>query len=101
MPNPKSKIQNLIPFLAAATSGIMLVACFPKLHLPGLVWVASLPLLWALARETRLKRAFLLGYVCGLFFFAGSCYWFIIVMEFYGHLFALAVRPNADSFRPD
>jgi apolipoprotein N-acyltransferase len=86
VPNPKSKIQNLIPFLAAATSGIMLVACFPKLHLPGLVWVASLPLLWALARETRLKRAFLLGYVCGLFFFAGSCYWFIIVMEFYGHL---------------
>ena len=86
MTNPNSKFQNLRPFLAAALSGIMLVVCFPKVHLPGLVWVASLPLLLVLARETRLKHAFLLGYVCGAFFFAGSCYWFITVMEFYGHL---------------
>ncbi len=86
MPNPKPKTQNLKPFLAAALSGIMLVLCFPKAHLPGLVWVAPLPLIWALAHETRLKRAFLLGYVCGAFFFAGSCYWFVTVMEFYGHL---------------
>ena len=64
----------------------MLFACFPKIHLPGLVWVASLPLLWAVADEKRLKHAFLLGYVCGAFFFAGSCYWFTTVMEFYGHL---------------
>ena len=92
MPNRKSTIQNLNPFLAAALSGILLVTCFPKIHLPGLVWVASLPLLWALANETRLKRAFLLGYVCGAFFFAGSCYWFVTVTEFYGHLApALAV----------
>ena len=70
----------------------MLVACFPKIHLRGLVWVACLPLLAALAREKGLKRAFLLGYVCGAVFFAGSCYWFITVMEFYGHLApALAV----------
>jgi len=90
--NPKSKTQNLKSLLAAALSGIILVACFPKIHLPGLVWVASLPLLWALAGEKRLKYAFLLGYVCGAFFFAGSCYWFTTVMEFYGHLApALAV----------
>jgi apolipoprotein N-acyltransferase len=64
----------------------MLVACFPKMHWRGLVWVACLPLLVALAGEKRLKHAFLLGYVCGAFFFAGSCYWFTTVMEFYGHL---------------
>ena len=83
------------PFLrivAAALSGIMLVACFPKIHLPGLVWVAPAPLLWALVGETRLKRAFLLGYICGAFFFAGSCYWFVTVTVSYGHLApALAV----------
>ena len=73
-------------FAACALSGLMLVACFPKIHLHGLVWVACLPLLAALAGEKRLKRAFLLGYVCGAVFFAGSCYWFITVMEFYGHL---------------
>lgn len=65
--NPKSKIQNLESFLAAALSGIMLVMCFPKIHLPGLVWVACMPVLAVLAGEKRLKRAFLLGYVCGAF----------------------------------
>ncbi len=92
MANPKSKIQNLKSFIAAALSGILLVACFPRIHLRGLVWIACVPLLLALARETRLRRSFLLGYVGGIFFFAGSCYWFVVVMEFYGHLApALAV----------
>jgi apolipoprotein N-acyltransferase len=91
--NPIFEIQNLkSPWAACALSGILLVACFPKIHLPGLVWVACLPLLVVLAGEKRLMRAFLLAYVCGAFFFAGSCYWFVIVMEFYGHLApALAV----------
>src|SRR5271157_2047551 len=79
-------------FVACALSGLLLVACFPKIHLRGLVWVACLPLLAVLAGEKRLKRAFLMAYVCGAFFFAGSCYWFVIVMQFYGHLSpALAV----------
>ena len=86
------EFRDFLPWAAAALSGLLLVACFPKIHLRGLVWVACLPLLVALAGEKRLKRAFLLGYVCGAFFFAGSCYWFMTVMEFYGHLApALAV----------
>ena len=95
-PSPRSALNLLektsTRFIAAALSGLMLVACFPKIHLPGLVWVACLPLLAALAVEKRLKHAFLLGYVSGMFFFAGSCYWFTTVMELYGHLApALAV----------
>jgi apolipoprotein N-acyltransferase len=86
------RFSVFLPFAAAALSGLLLVACFPKIHWRGLVWVACLPMLAALASEKRLKHAFLLGYVCGAFFFFGSCYWFIIVMEFYGHLApALAV----------
>jgi apolipoprotein N-acyltransferase len=86
------RISAFLPFAAAALSGLLLVACFPKIHLRGLVWVACLPMLAALAGEKRLKRAFLLGYVCGAVFFTGSCYWFTTVMEFYGHLApALAV----------
>jgi apolipoprotein N-acyltransferase len=78
--------EHILPWAACVLSGLLLVACFPKIHLPGLVWVACFPMLAALACEQRLKRAFLLGYVCGAVFFAGSCYWFVIVMEFYGHL---------------
>ena len=84
--------KTLTRFAAAALSGLLLVACFPKIHCPGLVWVACLPLLAALANEKRLRQAFLLGYVCGAFFFTGTCYWFTTVMELYGHLApALAV----------
>jgi apolipoprotein N-acyltransferase len=34
--------------------------------------------------ERRLGRAFLLGYTTGAIFLAGSCYWFMDVMEHYG-----------------
>ena len=71
---------------ACALSGLLLWACFPKIQIPGLVWVACLPGLAALATERRLKRAFLLGYLCGAIFLAGSCYWFVSVMEIYGRL---------------
>jgi apolipoprotein N-acyltransferase len=71
---------------ACALSGLLLWACFPKIQIPGLVWVACLPGLAALATERRLKRAFLLGYLCGAIFLAGSCYWFVCVMEIYGRL---------------
>ena len=78
--------RSILPWAACALSGFLLVACFPKIHFRGLVWVACFPMLAALACEKQLKRAFLLGYVCGAIFFAGSCSWFVIVMEFYGHL---------------
>jgi apolipoprotein N-acyltransferase len=76
----------LIRWAACALSGLLLVACFPGIHLRGLVWVACLPMLAALTKERRLKRAFLLGCLCGAIFFAGSCYWFVSVMEVYGRL---------------
>jgi apolipoprotein N-acyltransferase len=87
-----SGLRSLLPWVAAALSGILLAACFPKFHLPGLVWIACLPVLAVLVNEKSLKRAFLLGYLCGAAFFAGGCYWFTTVMESYGHLApALAV----------
>jgi apolipoprotein N-acyltransferase len=73
-------------YAASALSGISLVACFPLLNWNGLVWVACLPLLLALVSETRAAHGFLLGYLAGAIFFAGSCYWFVDVMEGYGGL---------------
>jgi apolipoprotein N-acyltransferase len=43
-------------------------------------------MLVALTKERRLQRAFLLGCLCGAVFLAGSCYWFVSVMEVYGRL---------------
>ncbi len=73
--------------LAAGTlSGALLVACFPRFDLRFLVWIACLPLLLAVLSEPRLGRAFLLGYTCGVVFWLGCCYWFVIVMQTYGGL---------------
>lgn len=64
----------------------MLFACFPLLNWHLLVWFACAPLFVVLAGEQRLRRAFLLGYVAGAVYLAGSCYWFATVMERYGGL---------------
>lgn len=73
-------------YLASVLSGLALVACFPALGWRPLVWVALLPLLLAVVHETRLARGFLLGYLTGVVFFGGSCYWFTYVTEHYGGL---------------
>ncbi len=75
-----------VRWVAAALSGALLFTCFPKVDWNFLVWIAAFPLICALVSETRLLRAFWIGYLCGVVFFAGSCYWFTDVMEHYGGL---------------
>jgi apolipoprotein N-acyltransferase len=62
------------------------VACFPKINWHPAVWFACLPLLLALLAVKSPAGAFALGYLSGAVFLAGSCYWFVVVMERYGGL---------------
>ncbi len=73
-------------WIASGFSGFLLVACFPKLSLHPLVWIALLPLLLVLAGESSLWRAFGWAYLSGAIYFAGSCYWFVEVTRQYGGL---------------
>jgi apolipoprotein N-acyltransferase len=73
-------------YAGALLSGFLLVSVFPLLRWTGLVWVALVPLLAALLYETRPARGFVLGYLTGMVFFAGNCYWIMSVMERYGGL---------------
>ena len=89
-------------WLLIALSAILQVIIFP---LPGvyvLSWVALAPLILALLRarpvselevagSVRLQPAtpgqgFLLGYVCGILWYAGTCYWIYDTMRQYGGL---------------
>jgi apolipoprotein N-acyltransferase len=79
-------MTQLTRWFASTLSGFFLVACFPKLHLHPLVWVASLPLLLVLAGESSPWRAFAWAYLSGAIFLAGSCYWFLDVTRQYGGL---------------
>ena len=88
----------------ACTSGVLQVLIFPKPALYLLAWVALAPLMYAIlkCREQDVTlvladggqflapatawQGFLLGYVSGLIWYLGSCYWVYYVMHFYGGL---------------
>ncbi len=87
-------------WLLAALSAVLQVVIFPLPNLYMLGWVAVAPLLVALMRTrepntlqfpegikllpARPLQGFLLGYLCGIIWYAGSCYWIFSVMRNYG-----------------
>ena len=89
-------------WILACASGILQVLIFPKPALYLLSWVALAPLIYAIlkCREQDVTMAladgglflapatawqgFLLGYVSGVIWYLGSCYWVFYVMHVYG-----------------
>jgi apolipoprotein N-acyltransferase len=81
-------------------SGVLQIVIFPLPNFYLLGWVALTPLLLALLRArspdtlqlregikllpARPMQAFLLAYVCGFFWYAGTCYWIFNTMRQYG-----------------
>ncbi len=95
------KIHSSACLLTILSAGLQ-VAIFPLPGLYWLAWVAVAPLLIALLRarpagELQLDgvvklapatpwQGFLLGYLCGILWFAGTCYWIFDTMHRYGGL---------------
>jgi apolipoprotein N-acyltransferase len=87
-------------WLLVLLSAVLQILVFPLPNLYFLGWVAVAPLLIALlrAREpdtlqllagikllpARPGQAFLLAYVCGILWYAGTCYWIFNTMRQYG-----------------
>jgi len=85
-------------------SAVLQVVIFPLPGLYGLAWVAVAPLLVAILRARATEtlqlqlddqahllpatpwQGFVLGYVCGILWFAGTCYWIFDTMHRYGGL---------------
>jgi apolipoprotein N-acyltransferase len=67
-------------------SGVLLVLAYPLPNLNFLVWIACVPLILAAVFEPRPILGFVWGCVTGVIFLAGNLYWFMGVMEGYGHL---------------
>lgn len=77
---------QIVRLSVAASSGLLLVLALPKPDFYYLGWFALVPLLFVLSeRRTRTESA-LIGYVAGLAFFSGSCYWIVSTMSTYGGL---------------
>ncbi len=91
-------------------SAALQVVIFPLLGLYGLAWIAVAPLLVAILRARAPEtfplqlqlddhsssralllpatpwQGFVLGYLCGILWFAGTCYWVFDTMRRYGGL---------------
>src|SRR5208337_4902290 len=90
--------------MLAAASGVLQVLIFPEPALSILSWVALAPLIYAIlqCREqdalltladdgkyfapATAWQGFLLGYVSGIIWYLGSCYWVFNTMHEYGGL---------------
>lgn len=78
------------PFISnlslAICSALLMVFAFPDWDLWSLGWVATAPLIMAVAREQRFWRSLLLGAVCGTIFYAMSSSWVTYSMHNYGDI---------------
>jgi apolipoprotein N-acyltransferase len=92
--NDKSP-NTWLPWLLAIISGGLQVVIFPIPNWTFLCWISLAPLLVAILAAARasadkpyvaLRRGFLLGWISGIIFYAGSCYWVYHVMAYYGGL---------------
>lgn len=90
-------------WLLAIISGVLQVVIFPLPNLYFLCWVATAPLIVGILRaqsprtlqlsDSRVRlepasllQAFLLAYVNGIIWYAGTCYWVLATMHQYGGL---------------
>ncbi len=76
----------LVRLAACILSGLLLALAFPLPDLNFLVWVACAPLILAALSEPRPILGFLWGCATGAVFLAANLYWFMGVMQRYGHL---------------
>src|SRR4051812_27089663 len=88
-------------WLLALLSAVLQALAFPSRAIDWLAWACIAPLIIAVIASPdsrishpdrtknwtpRLREGFLLGYLCGIFWYAGTCYWVYHVMHVYGGL---------------
>jgi len=76
-----------------AASALMIVAIFPRIEAYPLAWVALVPALVAIKGATA-KQAFWLGFLLNFIHKAGSNYWLVFTISYYGefpHPYLVAV----------
>jgi len=70
----------MLNLLLALSTALLLVLSFPRFDLTWLAPVALAPLLLAVAREPRPLRRFWLGWLAGVAYWLGTCYWIQFVL---------------------
>jgi len=81
----KVRLPTLLNSLLTIFSAILLTLAFPDFDLWFLAWFALVPLFYAIEREKEsIIKSFVLGWIFGTLFFAGSCWWLTFSFMTYG-----------------
>lgn len=75
-----TRLTRLIPewksAVLAVVSAVLLILAFPDFEFWFLAWFGLVPLLWAIDLErASAARAFFIGWIWGVAFFTGTCWW--------------------------
>ena len=70
--------KRYFDIILAFISAVLLILSFPLTNLEFFAWFAFVPLFFALKSKNP-SCGFLLSYLCGLIFFAGTIYWLVNV----------------------
>jgi apolipoprotein N-acyltransferase len=73
-------MHPLLPWLAAATGGVLAFLGYVGFDQFYLEWICLVPVLWAMSGQTP-GRAFLLGWVAGIVGHAGGFYWIVTMLR--------------------
>jgi len=100
-PNPRMSTEPAArasaPALAEVSlviaSALLLTLSFPDFDLWPLAWIGLVPLLVVIARPLKAARALLLGWLWGVVFFYGTCWWLTYPMIHYAHISAWLAYP--------
>ncbi len=74
-------------------SALLLILSFPNFELVPLAWVGLVPLLVVTAQPLKAPRALVLGWLWGMVFFYGTCWWLTYPMIHYAHIPAWLTYP--------
>jgi len=88
----RKNLLSPISGLLAIISAVLLILAFPDFEYWFFAWFALVPLFLAVEREKdSVVKAFLVGWVFGLVFFFGTCWWLTFAPITYASLPALLV----------
>lgn len=81
----RAKLPSPVNLLMAILSAILLILAFPDFEIRFSAWFSLVPMFYAIWREKEsLIKSFVLGWIWGIVFFFGSCWWLTFSLITYG-----------------
>src|SRR5947209_17650263 len=99
--NPKPPMEmsvrastlTLAEVSVVTSSALLTLLSFPDFDLWPLAWIGLVPLLVVIAQSSKASRPLLLGWLWGIVFFYGTCWWLTYPLIHYSHISAWLAYP--------